>query len=71
MTIDELRTALHSKREQTLSMLRQLSTAPPELLKAFGYSGKTNAEAVLAAFLRQDAELEKMIVKWEKENPSK
>jgi hypothetical protein len=39
------------------------------LLKAFGYGGKTNAEAVLASFLRQDAELEKMIVAWEKANP--
>jgi hypothetical protein len=69
MTTDELRTELHKKREQTISMLRQLSTAPPELLKAFGYGGKTNAEAVLASFLRQDAELEKMIVAWEKANP--
>ena len=41
---EALKTALNEKRMQTFGMLRQLSTATPELLKAFGYKGQNQRQ---------------------------
>jgi hypothetical protein len=69
MTLEELRTAIEKERGLAFSSMRHLATADEKMLTACGYRGKTNADAVLAVFKYYDEKIEKMIRKWEKENP--
>jgi hypothetical protein len=68
-TIAELKTWIAKEKDNTWSMLRQLSSADPALLRAFGYGGLTQAEAVKACFDRRYKDIEKRILDWERDNP--
>lgn len=61
--------AIQKKKIDTYEYLVYLSRDTPEGLKAGGYTGKTNAEAVLHALRRAMQEIEKMIQKHEREYP--
>lgn len=68
-TSQELRDWIAKSKDDAWSYLRQLNEASPDLLHAFGYGGKSNAEAMQLFFQMKNKEIEKVILKWERDNP--
>jgi hypothetical protein len=69
MTAEELRAEIKTQQDTTWLLMRELTRASSQELRDFGYSNKTNAEALLSCFNSACTDIEKMIRKYEKENP--
>lgn len=65
----DIKQTLADLRLQAMSDMRFLASASKETLASCGYRNG-NAEAVLDAFRRHDAKIEKTLRAWEKANPA-
>lgn len=66
---EQLRVDIARLRMTRWSGLQMIARASPEYLNSMGYRNMSNGEALLAAFLSADKEIEAVLRRFEKEHP--